>query len=115
MPNTNRKLCIFDLDETLIHCVDDPSKQPCDTLLKVRFPNGEEADAGINVRPYALECLKEASKIFQVVVFTASHKSYADVVLDFIDPGRKMISHRLYRDSCVETEEGVYLKDLRII
>ena len=83
--------------------------------MKIKFPNGEEADAGINVRPYALECLKEASKLFQVVIFTASHQSYADVVLDYLDPNHEFIDYRLYRDSCMETEEGVYIKDLRII
>jgi CTD small phosphatase-like protein 2 len=37
------------------------------------------------------------------------------VVLDHLDPRRELIAHRLYRDSCIETEEGVYIKDLRII
>ena len=50
-----------------------------------------------------------------MVVFTASHKSYADVVLDFLDPHRELIQHRLYRDSCVLTEDGVHIKDLRIV
>lgn len=110
-----KKTAIFDLDETLVHCVDDPQKQPCQVVLEVKFPNGEVAEAGINVRPYALECLKEAAKDFQVVVFTASHQSYADVVLDYLDPKRELIEHRLYRDSCMVTEEGVSIKDLRII
>lgn len=68
-----KKTVVFDLDETLIHCVEDPDTQNSDIILEVKFPNGEIADAGINVRPYALECLREASKYFQVVVFTASH------------------------------------------
>lgn len=55
------------------------------------FPNGETVKAGINVRPYALECLQKANESYQVVVFTASHKAYADVVLDFLDPERKLI------------------------
>jgi FMN phosphatase YigB (HAD superfamily) len=59
-----KKVVIFDLDETLVHCVDDPETQKTDVVLKIKFPNGEEADAGINVRPYALECLREASKLF---------------------------------------------------
>jgi CTD small phosphatase-like protein 2 len=79
------------------------------------FPNGETVEAGINVRPYAIECLKEANKKYQVVVFTASHKFYADVVLDFLDPAHELIHYRLYRDSCFQTEDGVYIKDLRII
>jgi CTD small phosphatase-like protein 2 len=59
-----KKTIIFDLDETLIHCVDDPETQKPDVILTIRFPNGEIAEAGINVRPYALECLKEANKYF---------------------------------------------------
>jgi CTD small phosphatase-like protein 2 len=68
-----KKVAVFDLDETLIHCVDDPTKQSTDIVLEVVFPNGDRAEAGINVRPYALECLREAKKYFQIVVFTASH------------------------------------------
>jgi CTD small phosphatase-like protein 2 len=67
------------------------------------------------VRPYAHECLRAANENFQVIVFTASQKPYADVVLDFLDPNHELIQHRLYRDSCVQTVEGVYVKDLRII
>ena len=48
-------------------------------------------------------------------MFTASHKSYADVVLDYLDPKGELIEYRMYRDSCTQTEEGVYIKDLRII
>lgn len=59
--------------------------------------------------------MKQANKYFQVVVFTASHQSYADVVLDYLDPKRTLIQHRLYRDSCLQTAEGIYIKDLRII
>jgi len=36
-------------------------------------------------------------------------------VLDYLDPKRELIERRLYRDSCMLTEEGVYIKDLRII
>lgn len=48
-------------------------------------------------------------------MFTASHSAYADVVLDYLDPNHELIEYRLYRDSCMETEEGVFIKDLRII
>lgn len=54
------------------------------------------------------------NEFFEVVVFTASTKLYADVVLDHIDPERKLIQHRLYRDSCITTRDNVCIKDLRI-
>ena len=113
-PETTKTI-IFDLDETLVHCVDDPENDNPHVILKVVFPSGEVVDAGINIRPYAIECLKEANKYFQVVVFTASHQSYADVVLDYLDPNHDLIQYRLYRDSCIQSPEGVYIKDLRII
>lgn len=110
-----KKTIIFDLDETLIHCVDDIAADPPDLVLPVTFPNGEVVEAGINIRPGAVECLREVNKSFQVVVFTASHKFYADVVLDHLDPTGELIQYRLYRDSCYQTADGVYVKDLRII
>lgn len=61
-----------------------------------------------------MECLEEANKYFQVGVFTASHQSYADAILDFIDPEHVLFSFRLYRDSCLKTSDGYYVKDLRI-
>jgi Dullard-like phosphatase family protein len=107
-----KKTIIFDLDETLVHCVDDPSSQP-DVILPVVFPSGETVNAGINIRPFARECLMEAIKYFEVIVFTASHKCYADVVLDYLDPRKELIHHRLYREHCLVVE-GVFMKDLRI-
>ena len=50
------------MDETLIHCIDDLESEVPDTILNIAFPNGEIVQAGINVRPYALECLREANK-----------------------------------------------------
>ena len=67
------KTLIFDLDETLVHCVEDFSNNPVDHIITVNFPNGERAMAGINIRPYALECVKRAAEMYQVIVFTASH------------------------------------------
>lgn len=47
-------------------------------------------------------------------MFTASQRSYADAVLNYLDPNRTLIHHRLYRDSCVVSEK-VHIKDLRVL
>lgn len=59
------------MDETLIHCVDDIEKDNPDLILEIDFsPNGDRSNpedivcAGINLRPYVIECLEEASKNF---------------------------------------------------
>lgn len=109
------KTLIFDMDETLIHWVDDIQEEFPQVVLDVCFDDGEIVDAGINIRPYAIDCLKAANELFQVIVFTASHKWYADTVLDFLDPTGELIQYRLYRDSWYKTEDNVYIKDLRII
>ena len=72
LPN-KKKLAIFDMDETLMHCVDDFQTQNPDVILEIDFPDEELVYAGINIRPYIMECLEEARKNFHVIVFTASH------------------------------------------
>ena len=36
----------------------------------------------ITIRPYALSFLRKMSEIYEIMVFTASEKSYADAILD---------------------------------
>jgi TFIIF-interacting CTD phosphatase-like protein len=59
--------------------------------------------------------LESINKYYEVAVFTASHKWYADVILDYIDPKGVLFQHRFYRESCIKTTDNVYVKDLRVI
>jgi CTD small phosphatase-like protein 2 len=87
-----RKTIIFDLDETLAHCVrQDPPARPPDVYLNITVMTGKVIKAPFNVRPFTKECLEMVNKHFEVVVFTASHKWYADVILDYIDPKGELI------------------------
>lgn len=49
----NRKVLLFDLDETLAHCVRHKNvmKEP-DVFLDVKTPTGKVLKAGFNIRPY---------------------------------------------------------------
>lgn len=87
-----KKTIIFDLDETLAHCVrqENPNR-PSDVYLNITTMSGKVLRAGFNIRPCTLECLEMVNKHFEVIVFTASHKGYADVILDHIDPERRLI------------------------
>ena len=97
------------MDETLIHCqIDDSTESDIEVEL-------EEGMIGyVTIRPYALSFLKKMSLFFEIIVFTASEKSYADAVLDEIDPNR-LIRHRLYREHCLRLDRNLYTKDLRVI
>ena len=107
------KTIVFDLDETLIHCNDDDTS-PSDMRIPIKFSGGEAVTAGLNIRPFARQALKTLSKTFEIVIFTASHICYANEVLNILDPDNKFISYRMYRDSCVKTEDGIFIKDLRV-
>jgi Dullard-like phosphatase family protein len=64
-----------------------------------------------------MESLKEIKKNYVVIVYTASHQSYADEVLNHLDPDNQIFSYRLYRHNCVRVkmgEDGIYVKDLRL-
>lgn len=106
-----RKTVIFDLDETLVHCVN--NNEIAQYELEIEFPAGTFNKIGLNIRPYARDLLAAASKEFEVIIFTASHKCYADRVIDFLDPEKQWVHHRLYRENCIQID-GTYVKDLRI-
>jgi TFIIF-interacting CTD phosphatase-like protein len=87
-----RKLIIFDLDETLAHCVrhNNPIKEP-DVFLQVPTPSGKLLNAGFNIRPFIKEILEVSNRHFEVCVFTASNPGYADTILNHLDPDRRLI------------------------
>jgi len=76
------------------------------------MPNGGKY--GIKKRPYVEKVLDHLSEMWEMVIFTAAEKTYADLILDQLDPERKYFRHRFYRENCIQIEEGVYVKDLRI-
>ena len=53
-------------------------------------------------------------KYFEVGIFTASVKEYADAVISFLDPENKLIKFRLYRNNCINFNNTFTVKDLRI-
>lgn len=84
---------VLDLDETLIH-----------------FDENPDGTSQFLIRPYAQSFLKEVSKCYELIIFTAALKDYADFILDRLDT-EGCISHRLYRYHC-SFSENVYHKDL---
>lgn len=62
----------------------------------------------------AIRLLEEASEHFEIIVFTAAEQSYADKIIDLLDPERKFIKHRLYRDSCM-VFNSLFVKDLNVL
>jgi Dullard-like phosphatase family protein len=114
--NGEKKLAVFDLDETLIHREVD-NIADCDRVIEVRMPNKSIAKIGINIRPLLRESLEQIRKHYLLVLFTASQQIYADKVLELIDPQNEFFIKRLYRNSCKTgniDKETIYIKDLDI-
>ncbi|ORX54787.1 hypothetical protein BCR36DRAFT_11548 [Piromyces finnis] len=103
---------VLDLDETLVHCTTTEMDE-YDVMFPVEL-NGQQFQVSGRYRPYCSEFLEKVAEMFEVIIFTASQKVYADTLLDFMDPSHKLISHRLFRDECV-TVYGNYLKDLSVL
>jgi len=106
-----RKTLILDLDETLVHSsfiLNDKA------VFRLKIKAGDKTSLlYILFRPYVREFLKKVAQLFEVVIFTASQKNYADFIIDKLDIDN-CISHRLYRDHCVSIKKR-YVKNLSLI
>ena len=141
----DKKILLIDLDETLIHSdfnleyLND-KKVKYDTIIKFKdtesdfeenyedyydmrrkklkhelFNEEKEYKVGVFIRKGAKEFLTEVSKYFVVGIFTASVKAYADAVIEYLDPNKNLIQFRLYRNNCINVNDKIFVKDLRII
>lgn len=116
-----RQTLVLDLDETLVHCSRSSSSRsgppPANPDLIVQFedPPTSSSSSGLVVfRPHVHHFLKEVAKAFEVVIFTASQQSYADKVINALDPDGTLIDHRLYRQHCTE-HRGAFFKELSLL
>ncbi len=93
----DKKFClVLDIDETLSH------------MVKLPFGNY------FLVRPGVMDLLKELNTYYEIDIFTAALKHYADNIVNKLDKDNKYISYRLYRCHC-SYEDGKSVKKLSLI
>lgn len=123
-----RKTLVLDLDETLIHSLSRGaprslgSSSSCHTIeLKV---NDIATPYYVYKRPYCDFFLKEISKWFELQIFTASVREYADPIVDWLENDlidykntgggepQRIFTKRYYRHDCTYRQGVGYIKDL---
>ncbi|KAI5411105.1 uncharacterized protein LOC127085967 isoform X2 [Lathyrus oleraceus] len=109
---TKRVTLVLDLDETLIHSTMTQYDSGADFTIQILLD--KEYTVYVRKRPFLHEFLERVSKMFEIIIFTASKKIYAEKLLDVLDPEKKLFSHRAYRDSCL-FQDGTYTKDLTVL
>jgi Dullard-like phosphatase family protein len=87
---------VLDLDETLIHY------------------NQENDEGKVFFRPFLEKFLDELKNHYYIIIFTASLKEYADIILDHLDPNNDIFKERYYREHLQE-KETCFVKDLTIL
>ena len=115
--NGKKRLAIFDLDETLIHCelkdINSAQKK-----IKIKMSASLEKTIGLNIRPNFEKSILKIKEKYHVIMFTASLQKYADAVMDEIDPTGSLFEYRLYRNNCTQIKvdnQIYYIKDLSVL
>ncbi|KAJ7700035.1 NLI interacting factor-like phosphatase-domain-containing protein [Mycena rosella] len=125
------KTLVLDLDETLIHSTSRPllsgngstgflglgaftRNKGSGHMVEVVL-GGHSTLYHVYKRPFVDFFLRTVSGWYTLVIFTASMQEYADPVIDWLDAGRGILEHRLFRDSCTQLPNGSYTKDLSVV
>ena len=85
---------VLDLDETLIS-----------------FRTNEFKKSELKLRPGLFNFLRRVKSKYELIVFTAGMKEYAEPILDTIEKKEKFFLKRLYRQHTVY-KDNIYIKDL---
>ena len=74
---------VLDIDETISH------------TMRLSFGNY------FLLRPGVIHLIKKLYKFFEIDIFTAAIKRYADNIVDKLDPNDTYINYRFYREHCI--------------
>lgn len=114
--HAGRATLVLDLDETLVHTelADAGPPRPDSHSLEL-LVDGALRRVAVALRPGVPAFLVAVSRLFELVVFTASHQSYAQAVLALLDPDGGLFAGCVCRDACTWYGAGLYVKDLTLL
>ena len=94
--NLKQYTLVLDLDETIVHFKINPDL---------------ENEGVLKVRPGIHEFLETLGKVYEIIVFTAATKEYADILIDEVEENKIYFDYRLYRQHTVIIDND-FVKDL---
>jgi Dullard-like phosphatase family protein len=107
-----KKSLILDLDETLVHST---LKRPThfDFTIRLSFDNHSFLFY-VTERPHVRLFLDIIQYHYDLHIFTASVREYANPLIDYLDPKGVIFRSRWFRDSCVHYSQGQFIKNLSV-
>ena len=107
---SKKKLLLLDMDETMLHAAtlndiyvqEVYGKEAEPSFITSFIDHDQTIDIGVFLRPFLFDLLAKVSPFFDICVFTASEKVYADAILNQVDPLRKLFTERIYREHCLK-------------
>ncbi|XP_012731230.2 RNA polymerase II subunit A C-terminal domain phosphatase isoform X1 [Fundulus heteroclitus] len=100
----NKKLVLMvDLDQTLIHTTEQHCQRMSNKgIFHFQLGRGEPM-LHTRLRPHCKDFLEKIAKLYELHVFTFGSRLYAHTIAGFLDPEKKLFSHRiLSRDECID-------------
>ncbi|KAM9738628.1 RNA polymerase II subunit A C-terminal domain phosphatase isoform 3-T3 [Menidia menidia] len=100
----SKKLVLMvDLDQTLIHTTEQHcQRMSTKGIFHFQLGRGEPM-LHTRLRPHCKEFLEKIAKLYELHVFTFGSRLYAHTIAGFLDPEKKLFSHRiLSRDECID-------------
>ena len=110
--DAKRHTLVLDMDETLLHSSFDPT--PADFIVPITNADGRATSVYVRKRPFVEYFLRKACDMFNVIIWTASVRSYAGPIIDALVQaagGNTASIQRMYRTACTSVA-GNYIKDL---
>ena len=106
-----KKTLVLDLDETLIHSnFFNLENSKFDIYLELVIEN-RKMQIHVLIRPGVEEFLEKMSKLFEIVIFTASLSQYAIPIIEQLDK-KKLCNFKLFREHCSFMNNS-FTKDLK--
>ena len=86
-----------------------------ETLMSFVYINNEKKEGLSRLRPFLYNFLNLVKEYYEIIIFTAATKNYADPILDAIEIEKgKYFNFRLYRNHC-SIINNVIIKDISLI